>query len=67
MNIIYIHGLDSDANSTKGRLLENYCRQHHSDIKVLRPDLNQKPEQVFEHILSLIDRLNYEDIKGGAE
>lgn len=64
MNIIYIHGLDSDANSTKGRLLENYCRQHHSDIKVLRPDLNQKPEQVFEHILSLIDRLNYEDIKG---
>lgn len=54
MNLIYIHGLDSDANSTKGVLLENYCQHHHPDITVLRPDLNQAPEQVFEHILSLI-------------
>lgn len=54
MNLIYIHGLDSDANSTKGRLLEEYCQQYHPDITVLRPDLNQAPEQVFEHILSLI-------------
>lgn len=54
MNLIYIHGLDSDANSTKGRLLEEYCQQYYPDITVLRPDLNQSPEQVFEHILSLI-------------
>ncbi|MGP5437769.1 YqiA/YcfP family alpha/beta fold hydrolase [Psychrobacter alimentarius] len=54
MNLIYIHGLDSDANSTKGRLLEEYCQQYYPDITVLRPDLNQSPDQVFEHILSLI-------------
>lgn len=54
MNLIYIHGLDSDANSTKGRLLEAYCQQYYPDIPVLRPDLNQSPEHVFEHILSLI-------------
>ena len=54
MNLIYIHGLDSDANSTKGRLLEEYCQQYYPDITVLRPDLNQSPEHVFEHILSLI-------------
>lgn len=54
MNLIYIHGLDSDANSTKGLLLEEFCQQHYPDITVLRPDLNQAPEQVFEYILSLI-------------
>ncbi len=54
MNLIYTHGLDSDANSTKGRLLEAYCQQCYPDITVLRPDLNQSPDQVFEHILSLI-------------
>ena len=47
MNVIYIHGLESDANSTKGRLLENYCRQYHPDITVLRPDLNKTPDKVL--------------------
>ena len=58
MNIIYIHGLDSDANSTKGRLLEKYCQQYHPDINVLRPDLNQSPDHVFNHILFLIESAN---------
>ncbi|ERL56862.1 YqiA/YcfP family alpha/beta fold hydrolase [Psychrobacter aquaticus] len=58
MNLIYIHGLDSDANSTKGMLLEKYCQRHHPDIKVLRPDLNQSPDQVFNHILSLIENVD---------
>ncbi|MBB3107619.1 hypothetical protein FHS24_002147 [Psychrobacter luti] len=58
MNVIYIHGLDSDANSTKGRLLEDYCRKYHPDINVMRPDLNKTPDQVFSHILSLIENLN---------
>ncbi|MGP5546975.1 YqiA/YcfP family alpha/beta fold hydrolase [Psychrobacter alimentarius] len=58
MNLIYIHGLDSDANSTKGRLLEEYCQQHYPDMTVLRPDLNQSPAQVFKHILSLIKNAN---------
>ena len=57
MNVIYIHGLDSDANSTKGQLLEGYCRKYHSDIKVLRPDLNKTPDRVFKQLLSLIEGL----------
>ena len=55
MNIIYIHGLDSDANSTKGLLLERYCQQYHLDINVLRPDLNKSPAQVLEQLVSLIE------------
>ena len=58
MNVIYIHGLNSDANSTKGKLLEDYCRQYHSDINILRPDLNKTPDQVFRQILLLIENLN---------
>ena len=60
MNIIYIHGLDSDANSTKGILLECYCQQHHSDINVYRPDLNSAPEQVFEQLVRLVTELSRE-------
>ncbi|MGP4717112.1 YqiA/YcfP family alpha/beta fold hydrolase [Psychrobacter sp. T6-6] len=58
MNLIYIHGLDSDANSTKGLLLDKYCQHHHPDITVLRPDLNKSPAQVREKLLLLIDGLN---------
>ncbi len=58
MNLIYIHGLDSDANSTKGLLLEKYCQQYHPDINVLRPDLNKSPAQVREQLLSLVEELS---------
>ncbi|WAI86595.1 hypothetical protein SC65A3_00036 [Psychrobacter sp. SC65A.3] len=58
MNLIYIHGLDSDANSTKGVLLEKYCQRHHPDINILRPDLNKSPAQVCEQLLLLIEGLN---------
>lgn len=61
MNIIYIHGLDSDANSTKGILLESYCQQHHADINVYRPDLNSAPAQVFEQLVKLVTELSRED------
>ena len=54
MNVIYVHGLDSDANSTKGLLLEGYCEKHHPDITVHRPDLNQSPQEVFDKLQSLI-------------
>ena len=58
MNLIYIHGLDSDANSTKGLLLDEYCQQHHADIKVHRPDLNQPPKVVFDKLLKLVAELD---------
>ena len=55
MNLIYIHGLDSDANSTKGMLLEKYCQHHHPDINVLCPDLNKSPQDVFDQLISLVE------------
>ena len=55
MNLIYIHGLDSDANSTKGMLLEKYCQHHHPDINVLRPDLNKSPQDVCDKLISLVE------------
>ncbi|WP_010201288.1 YqiA/YcfP family alpha/beta fold hydrolase [Psychrobacter sp. PAMC 21119] len=61
MNIIYIHGLDSDANSTKGILLESCCQQHHADINVYHPDLNSAPAQVFEQLVKLVTELNRKD------
>ena len=57
MNLIYIHGLDSDANSTKGLLLDEYCQQHHPDIIVHRPDLNQPPQVVFDKLVHLVEEL----------
>ena len=63
MNIIYIHGLDSDANSTKGLLLERYCQHYHPDINVIRPDLNKSPAQVFEQLVSLTETLNSKENK----
>ena len=58
MNLIYIHGLDSDANSTKGLLLDEYCRRHHPDIIVHRPDLNQPPQGVFDKVVKLVAELD---------
>ena len=55
MNLIYIHGLDSDANSTKGMLLEKYCQRHHPDFNVLCPDLNKSPQDVFDKLISLVE------------
>ncbi|WP_367105368.1 YqiA/YcfP family alpha/beta fold hydrolase [uncultured Psychrobacter sp.] len=60
MNIVYIHGLDSDASSIKGLLLEHYCEQNHPDIAVYRPDLNQSPEQVFGDLIDLVTKLSKE-------
>jgi len=53
MKIIYVHGLDSSANSMKGLLLEAYCAEHYPDIEVVRPDLNLPPAEVFELLCEL--------------
>ncbi|QMT30984.1 YqiA/YcfP family alpha/beta fold hydrolase [Alysiella filiformis] len=50
MQIIYVHGLHSNANSVKGNQLRDYCAAHYPEIAVHSPDLNHKPEQVL-HIL----------------
>ncbi len=58
MNIVYVHGLDSDANSAKGLLLKGYCEKHYPNIKVHRPDLNLPPPQVLSYLTDLVTRLS---------
>lgn len=57
MQLIYIHGLNSDATSVKGQWLENWCQTHRPDIQVQRPDLNLPPHEVIE----LLDHLIAQD------
>ena len=56
MKVIYIHGLDSTANSVKGVLLEKYCKTHNPDVEVIRPDLNEAPNKVFERLCKLVQK-----------
>lgn len=48
MQLIYIHGLNSDAQSPKGQMLTDWCAIHRPEIKVIRPDLNLPPLQVMD-------------------
>jgi len=54
MQLIYIHGFNSDAQSVKGRMLQDWCAVHRPEIRVQRPDLNQPPEQVMALLADLI-------------
>ena len=54
MQLIYIHGLNSDANSVKGQMLEDWCRANRPEISVLRPDLNMPPQQVMQLLADAI-------------
>jgi predicted esterase YcpF (UPF0227 family) len=55
MQLIYIHGLNSDAQSPKGQMLTDWCAIHRPEIKVVRPDLNLPPVQVMEILSQLIE------------
>lgn len=63
MRIIYIHGLDSTANSVKGVLLQKYCNTHHAGIEVIRPDLNESPDKVFARLCELVQQAKEADDK----
>ena len=54
MQIIYIHGLNSDHTAEKGKILDEYCQQHHPQIKVHRPNLNMSPAKVEALLKDLI-------------
>lgn len=56
MRIVYVHGLDSSANSVKGQLLESYCLQYYPEITVFRPDLNLSPNKVFQLLCDLVEQ-----------
>lgn len=48
MQLIYIHGLNSNSESAKGQMLEDWCKTHRPEIRVVRPDLNLPPQQVMQ-------------------
>ncbi|GAA0306980.1 YqiA/YcfP family alpha/beta fold hydrolase [Psychrobacter aestuarii] len=66
MNLIYLHGLDSDANATKGKLLSEYCQQHYPSITVIRPDLNMSPPEVVKKVTALINESPKETLLVGS-
>lgn len=54
MQLIYIHGFNSSSASVKGKMLSDYCAQHHPHITVRRPDLNRSPHEVVILLSELI-------------
>ena len=54
MQIVYIHGLNSDHTAEKGKILDEYCQQYHPQIKVHRPNLNMSPAKVEALLKDLI-------------
>ena len=40
MQIVYIHGLDSNPNAEKAQKLKEFCAKNFPQIKVVAPDLN---------------------------
>lgn len=54
MQIVYIHGLNSDHTAEKGKLLDEFCQKHFPQIHVHRPNLNHAPAKVYELLKDLI-------------
>lgn len=54
MQLLYIHGLDSNANAEKGKLLEQFCAVHFPHINVVRPDLNVAPAEAMARLQAII-------------
>lgn len=52
MNIIYLHGLDSDPNANKAIITANYAQT--LGIATHRPNLNTSPDDVVKNVLALI-------------
>lgn len=56
MNIIYLHGFQSNAQSIKGTLFQSYCNQY-TDFKVHLLDLNMPVAEALAYIRSYISPL----------
>lgn len=57
MNIIYLHGFQSSANSVKGQMLQRYCGRYHPHHQVHLPDLNMHPAQALAQVSQMIQDL----------
>lgn len=54
MQLIYLHGLDSDSNAIKAQLTDACVRKNLPQLVVHRPDLNLPPDQVVAKLRQLI-------------
>ncbi len=63
MDIIYLHGFQSGAQSIKGQLLKQRCEPKH---QVYLPDLNEPPDQALEKVSQLISSLHQPVLVGSS-
>lgn len=54
MQIVYIHGLDSNPNAEKAQKLKDFCAKYFPQIKVVAPDLNRSPNESIALIQEII-------------
>lgn len=54
MQIVYIHGLDSNPNAEKAQKLKDFCAKNFPQIKVVAPDLNRSPNESIALIQEII-------------
>ena len=66
MQIVYIHGLNSDHNAEKGKLLDEFCQKHFPQITVHRPNLNHSPAKVEQLLKDLIAKDNDTGLVGSS-
>ena len=54
MQIVYIHGLDSNPNAEKAQKLKDFCAKNFPQIHVVAPDLNRSPNESIALIQEII-------------
>lgn len=54
MQLVYIHGLDSNANAAKGTQLKQFCAEYFPHINVVCPDLNVAPAEAIKRLQAII-------------
>ena len=65
MNIIYLHGFQSNALAFKGHALKDFC-QRHTHVTVHLPDLNMPPQQVMAYVSQMIESLEQVALVGSS-
>ena len=56
MQLLYIHGLNSEGNSLKGQQLRRFCQCHFPHIRVVSPDLNMPPTRALELLTAIVQQ-----------
>lgn len=54
MQIVYIHGLDSNPNAEKAQKLKNFCAEYFPQITVIAPDMNCSPKEAIARVQAII-------------